>query len=244
MNKTKIIGSVLVLVVIVGLIFFTGGAGSQQTSGLDVIDTASGFYDQWLAASKDATVEPSLDELAESPILSKALRTKIAEARETTGTSTDPVLCQTKTPEAISIRRVFEDTEKAEVLVTSRDKKVTDQALVTLMGLDGSWYIDNIECSLGEFEPEREFTFEKEGFLLKGSIPAPFNKNNWHLVFEENGQTGNVVPLFFDTTSECTSLKGEKALCNVAQFTEASKASIQGQMTERGVTVKFLKLVK
>ena len=171
MNKTKIIGAVLVLIVIGGLVWFLskgeGGPGGQQVSNLDVIDTVGNFYGQWLTAIKEpTTAEPNRVTLMKSPLLSKELKARLAK-ESTLDASPDPVLCQTKTPENISTIRIFEETDKAQVLVISRDKKVTEQAIVTLAKLDNGWYIDKIECSAGEFAPEREFSFEKECNLLK-----------------------------------------------------------------------------
>ena len=236
----------MILAVIIGLIWFTSkGSSEQQTSRFDATDTVINFYDQWLKAAQEPTdADPDQKTLAKSPILSKALRDRLVKAQKNPDTTPDPVLCQTVTPEDISTRRVYEDAEMAQVLVMSRDKDVTEQAVVTLMKINDGWYIDNIECSPGEFAPEREFSFEKEGNLLKGSIPAPYNPEDWHLVFEQEGVPGNVVPLFFDSKSECTILDGDKTSCTPDQFTEATKVFVRGQMSERGVNVNFLEFVK
>ena len=246
MKKTKIIGVVVVLLAIICLIwFFTRGSGEQQVSKLDAVDTVRNFYDEWLkAAQQPTTTEPNLETLAKSPILSKLLRAKIASARKDSKTTTDPVLCQTTVPEAISTRNVYTNENEVQTLITSKDKKVTNQALVTLNKYNNGWYINDIQCSLGEFAPEKEFSFEKEGFLLKNSIPKPYDSKNWHLVFEENGKPGNVVPLFFNSESQCTSLDGSKSVCKPDKFTEAIKVSIHAQMTERGANVKQLEFIK
>lgn len=246
MNKTKIIGIVAVLVIVIALIWgFSKGGGRQEVSMFDPTDTVTTFYDQWLKAVKEPeTAVPDLKTLAKWPVLSKTLRDKIAEAQKNSDTTTDPVLCQTVAPESYSTRRVYESAEEVQILVMSRDTSVTEQAIVTLMSLDGGWYINEIECSLGEVAPVREFTFEKEGFLLKDSLPAPYDTKKWHLVFEENGVPGHVAPLIFDSASECTNLAGDKASCKTDDFQEATKVSVQGQMTERGATVSFLSIVE
>lgn len=246
MKKIKIVGVVVVLVAIVGLVwFFNKGPAMQQVSRLDVIDTVGGFYSQWLKAVKDpASAVPNKSDLAKLPILSKELRGRLTETLKQSGATLDPVLCQTVIPEKISTRAVYENTDKAQVLVMSRDKKVTEQALISLIKFNDGWYINDIQCSSGEFGAEREFSFEREGYLLKGSIPPPYNSKNWHLVFEENGQVSNVVPLFFDSESQCTSLDGSKSVCKPDQFIEATKVFVHGQMTERGVSVKRQEFVK
>ena len=241
--KTKIIiGAVVVLAVVI--VLFTRDSTEQQVSKLDVTDTVKGFYDGWLKAAGQPTIDPNRATLAKSPILSKKLRNQLISALKNSETTIDPVLCQTVIPENISTRTVFENEDGAQILITSQDKKVAEQEVVTLKRYNDGWYIHNIECSLGEFAPEREFSFEREGYLLKGSMPPPYNSKNWHLVFEENGELGHVVPLFFDANSQCTSLDGIKAVCKPAEFKEATKVFIQAQMTERGATVKNLKFVK
>jgi len=243
MKKITIIGVIVVLVVVFALVF-TMGSTEQQVSKLDATDTVRDFYDNWLKATQQSTTDPDRATLAKSPILSKELKNRLVSALKQSGTASDPVLCQTAIPENISTRTVFENAEQAQILVTSKDKKVTEQAIVTLMKYKEGWYIDDIECSLGEFAPEREFSFEREGHLLKGSIPPPYDSKNWHLVFEENNELGHVVPLFFSSESQCTSLDKSKSVCKPDQFTEATKVFIRGQMNERGVSVKQLEFVK
>ena len=256
MKKTNIIWLVVVLVVIVALAwFFTKGSGQQLVQQLNPQQTVStslptdivaGFYDQWLTAAQQPTTTPSLATLAQSPILSPSLRTNIANVQKTaTSTTIDPVLCQAIVPAAISTRTVVMATDTAQILVTSRDTKVTNQALVLLNKLNGGWYINDIQCSLGEFAPVREYSFEQEGYLLHGSIPKPYDPKNWYLVFvDQNGLAGNVVPLFFDAKTQCTALDGTVSVCNPNQFTEATKVSVHAQMTETGADVVKMEFVK
>lgn len=243
----KIIKIIVVLAVIAGLVwFFKGGSIAPQVSNkLDAVDTVSSFYGEWLKAVKEpGTADPSKATLSKSPILSKEFRAKIESAGKDGSATVDPVLCQTTPPEAISQRSVFVRENEAQILITSKDKNVTNQAIIDLKKSNESWYINDVKCTLGEFEPEREFSFENEGFLLKGSIPKPYNPKNWHLVFEENGQAGHVAPLFFDKDSQCTSLDGSKAVCAPDKFVETSKVSVHAQMTEKGATVKKMEFVK
>jgi hypothetical protein len=246
MKKIIIFVVIVVLVAIAGLTWsFTKGSARQQVSRLDAIDTVGDFYDKWLkAVQQPTTADPDQAALAKSPILSKVLRTRLVSAQKNPTTTPDPVLCQTVIPENIATRVVYELEDKAQVLVTSRDKSATEQATVTLIKHNDGWYVDDIECSPGEFAPEREFSFERGGNLLKGSIPPPYNPKNWHLIFEENGELGHVVPLFFDSESQCTSLSGSKSVCKPDQLVETTKVFIRGQMTERGASVKQLEFVK
>ncbi len=245
MKNIKIIGAVVGIIIIIGLAwYFTKGSSEQQVSTLDAVDTTEKFYQEWLSAVRQpATAIPNLATLAKSSILSKSLRERLVSAQKS-GDAMDQVLCQTTVPEEIAMRRVALSDTEVQILVTSKDKNVTNQALVTLNKLGEGWYVNDIHCSLGEFAPDREFSFEKEGFLLKDSIPSPYNPKNWHLVFEDNGEQGHVVPLLFDTASTCTSLDGSKAVCKPEQFVEAIKVFVRSQMTERGAQVKQLEFVK
>lgn len=245
MKKIKIIGIAVVLIaVVVFAVVYAKGASVQQVSKLDVTDTVSDFYSNWLKAAKDSNASPSRADLAKAPILSKTLRDKLVSEVKNPSSDIDPVLCQTVVPENFSTRNTYQTDTEAQILVTSKDKNVSGQAVFTLTKLNDGWYVNTIECSLGEFAPDKEFSFESEGFLLKDSIPAPYNKKNWHLVYEEKGVQGNVVPLIFDKDSQCIDLDGKKAVCKPDQLTETAKTSIKGQMTEYGVSVKQLQLIK
>ncbi|MFZ2049050.1 MAG: hypothetical protein WAV25_02020 [Minisyncoccia bacterium] len=243
--KKIITFGVIVVLVVIGLFMRGSFGGSQQISKLDTIDTVGNFYNDWLKALKDPTTVPNLVTLSKTSYLSKPLRTRITDAqKDQTPNHLDPVLCQTVIPQSISIRRVFETADKAEVLVMSRDNTVTSQAIIELNKLKGGWYINEIKCSLGEFAPEKEFSFEQKGFLLKASVPIPYNSKNWHLVYEENGQKGNVIPLFFDSTSKCINIDKSESICKPDQLTEATEVFVQGQMTESGISIKRLEFVK
>jgi len=250
MNKKIIIWGVIVVVLVAGGVWmFTKGdsstdGGAQSTTKLDAVDTVEGFYGDWLTALKSpTTADPNLATLATSDMLSKTLSEQIVKA-QALGTKPDPVMCQKVVPEGISTRTIYEKDKEAQMLVTSRDKKVAESAIVTLTKSGDEWTIEKIECSLGEVAPVKEFSFEKQGFLLKTSVPKPFDSKNWHLVFEENGELGHVVPLFFDTKSQCIKTDGTKAVCKPAEFKEATKVMVYGQMSERGATVVKLEFVK
>lgn len=246
MKKKIIIWVAVIAVLALGAYFGRNLIGGQKVLMQDPADIVSDFYTQWLkAAQEPATANPNRSTLAKSPILSKALRTKIENAqKDLNATTTDPVLCQNTTPQNITIRDVYKNAQEAQLLVTSKDKRVTNEALVILKSLKGGWYIDDIQCSAGEVAPQKEFSFDNQGFLIKSSVPKPFDPKNWHLVFTENGEAGHVVPLFFSSSSQCTAQDGTQSVCNPSQFSETEKVSVQGQMTERGVDVVKLEVVK
>ena len=250
-RQKLVIGSavvgVVLLAVLVGL-FFRGGDSPfgepvQEVSTLDPIDTTLDFYDAWLRAVQSTTTDPYAEELHTTPILGHELRKHIADAEGRAAGELDPVLCQTKTPVEISGRPVYESEERAQVLVRSREKGWQEQAVVTLVRHNEGWYIGDISCSSGEVAPEREFDFEMEGFLLK-SVEPPLDSQYWHLVFEQNGQQGHVVPLFFSAESRCTDADGNEGVCAPDTFIEPSRAMVRGAMTDAGVEVKRVEMVE
>ncbi len=215
----------------------------QQVAIGEPVDIVLDFYTPWLAAVQSTTTDPFKEGLAKSPILSFELSKKIRSVKFDPATRTDAVLCQASVPTQITARPVFQDEENAQVLVVSRDKNVTEQAVITLTRYNDGWYLSDIQCSPGEFAPEREFSFDMEGFLLK-SVQAPLKTGTWHLVFEQNGQPGHVVPLFFNAESICQDFDGSTAACDSSTFIEPSKARVQGEMSETGVTVKRLQHIE
>jgi len=244
----KVIILVLAVVVIGGIMRFANGPerdplGLESVKYTEAADAVDGFYGLWLKAAQDSTALPDRATLATFPTLTTELSTKVVAAL-TSGATLDPVLCQSVVPQSITIRNVYAQANIAQSLVTSKDKNVTKQAVVSLSKSGDRWLISEIQCTDGEVAPEREFSFDKEGFLIKGSVPKPYNNKNWHLVFTQDGKAGNVVPLIFDTKSQCTSLEGVKAVCKPEQFKETSQVRVRGGMTERGATVMYLEFVK
>lgn len=243
MNKqTRTISIILIIVVLAVLVWVFSAwekpAGKQEVAQGDPITVVLDFYDPWVKAVQSKLTDPYREELASNPILSRKLRDRLEDAEDRPEGETDPVLCQSSAPKGISARSVFEDEESAQVLVMSTQEGQYGQAAVTLNKLNGGWYIDDIECSSGERAPEREFSFEKEGHLLKDNVPAPLDPQYWHLVFEQNGQAGHTVPLFFDAESVCENADGDESTCNTDEFAETTKVIVKGEMTESGVEVK------
>jgi hypothetical protein len=248
-QRGVVIAGIIVLIVI-GLVVwkFVGTDDSSRVKNQEVssdkpINMVLDFYDLWLSAKRSTSTNPYQEGLAEDPILSKELRAKLIDSKDQPESGLDPVLCQTTVPEQISTRPISELENKAEILVVSSDKSMTEQAIVTLRHLKGGWYIDDIQCTPGEFAPEREFSFEMDGFLLK-SVPAPYATGKWHIVFEQDQEKGHVAPLLFSSESMCEGFDGKISVCDPNKFIEPVVISVQGQMTEAGVEVKNLKMIK
>ncbi len=255
-NRTSVIGGVLavILVIVTVLVLYTGyvsnndeqdhAADYQEVSVGDPVDIVLDFYNPWLEAVKSTSTDPYTAGFSTSRILSQELRDVLALSQvDAGGTNIDPVLCQSTVPERVSGRIVSQQDDMARVLVMAKEKELTAQSVFVLKRATNGWYIDSIRCSPGEFGPAREFSFEKEGYILK-RVPAPFDAAYWHIVFEENGEHGHVAPLFFDATSSCTSLNSGTTMCLPDQFTEATKIHVYGQMTEAGVAVTRLEFLE
>jgi hypothetical protein len=214
----------------------TQGGTEQVVSASDPLDIVLNFYGPWLEARQSTSTDPYALQLGNNPLLSESLRQQLMTAEGRAEGDIDPVLCQTTVPESIRARMVSESPDLARVLVNAKDKTITAQSVATLKRFNDGWYIDSIACAPGEFEEPREFSFEREGNILK-QVPAPYNPEYWHIVFEENGIPGHAAALFFGATSTCTNFDGSEAVCDPAQFIEGVKIRVVGQMTETGVDV-------
>ncbi|MCF7815861.1 MAG: hypothetical protein K9M10_03800 [Candidatus Pacebacteria bacterium] len=250
-QKILIFGGVAVAVIIVGVLMTRSSTPKQEDQKLseqavaigEPVDVALDFYNLWLDARKAIDTDPYQSGLANKEFLSKELQARLIATQGRVESEADPVLCQVVVPKGGKGRVVSQDQDGSRILITAKDKELTGQAIFTLLRHNDGWFINNIECAPGEFDLPREFSFEKEGFILK-SVPPPLNPEYWHLVFEENGELGHFVPLFFDEASSCTSFDGEQTTCTPDQFVEAKKAHAYGQMTELGVEVKRLEFLE
>ena len=134
MKKITIL--VVVLVLIGGGIWLTkrspdGSIGPQMAKYTEPADAVDAFYKDWLKAVQDPATTPNRATLATSPLLTKELSAQVTTALQS-GATLDPVLCQSAVPQGITIRNVYTQADKAQILVTSKDKSVTKQAVVTL----------------------------------------------------------------------------------------------------------------
>lgn len=244
-KKLLLLASIAVFVIgviLVALSLWKGGVPvlggiKQEVVMGEPLDVVLDFYTQWHTAALSTTTNPYQAGLNQAVLFSKELRERFSQPHE----GIDPVLCQTVIPERIAARTVFAREQDAQVLITARKPATsTEQAIVSLKALNGGWYISGITCAPGEFAPDREFTFEHEGFLLK-QVPPPLDANHWHIVFEDNGELGHFAPLFFSSTSTCI-IDGNTTACNPDALTETAKVSVRGQMSEYGVDVVSLEV--
>lgn len=201
------------------------------------------FYTQWLADSKSTSTTPYESGLLNSSFLNSEVKFQIerAHAKYKKG-DIDPVLCTPFRPKNIETNVIFNKDGKAVIVVTPRGQKVKTehQAIVGLTVVDSKWQITKIDCSIGEAGPVKEFDFEHTGSLLKEDIQAPYDNQNWHLIYEQEAEPGYVLPLTFNAESICINLDGTESVCDSTQLKEATKVFIQAGMTETGAIVKRL----
>jgi len=250
MNKKIILVAVIAISLLLIIVVYLRDRGAENSDsdaqaelGIS-LDVVSPFYNDWLDAAKSTSTDPYQAGLATDSRLSESVKSYIATAQADTESTLDPVLCQSSVPPRIGAKLSYELDGKAQYLLLARGVGVTpEKAVVSLEVVDGAWLITDIECVSGEEGPVREFSFEREGFLLK-SPQAPLDPNLWYLVFEENGQNGHTAPLYFDAASMCVANDETESVCEPTQFINPSQALVKGEMTESGVEVKRVEFIQ
>lgn len=246
-QKNLIIAAVVVLLVIAGGIFafkdqLPGDLGKKEVVKKETPNSVTiDFYNKWLDDVKSTTTSPFQSGLINNEVLSSEVRAQIERANKNkVRGDVDPVLCQIKIPNRIDVDNISTTDNKAVVVVKPRDKRIKTehQAVVGLTLVEDKWLITKIDCMVGEMMVEKEFDFEKSGVLLKDSIEAPYSKDTWHLVYEQETQTGFVVPLTFDAGSICIGTDKTESPCDPTKLTETTKVFVQAGMTETGAIVK------
>lgn len=250
-NRNLFILAAVILLVVAVVIFVIKQKGTNVEPTVkqvvlqgEAIDIALDYYNNWLDAAQSTTTNPYDQGLDKLDWLGTEVKDYLVKTK-TDESNLDPVLCQTVVPEKIGAKPVFETPTKAQYMIIARGTAAdkSQQSIVTLESLDGGWYISNIACGNGETAPAREFTFEKEGYLLK-SVPPPLDSNYWHLVYKVDGVDGYTAQLFFSETSVCVLTDGTESPCNTNNFDEPSKVMIKGQMTEAGAEVSRVEFIK
>jgi len=244
-KKIIIIGGAVLAIIAVSVSLFksskdSDGVSETQIPQEEALDVTMVFFDQWLAESQSTTTDPFQSGLINSTRISDEVRNMILDKKANKAEGDlDAVFCQLTVPERLGGKEIFKADTEAQIMILARgfETKSPYQTVATLSAVDGLWQITKIECLQGEVPPEREFDFERSGFLLK-SVPAPYTAGNWHLIYEENGTPGHVLPLFFDAESICVALDGTEAVCDPNQFVEPAKALLQADMLDTGADVR------
>ena len=234
--KKTIIGVVAVIVIIVIAVLALQKDGGEKWNGIEgaPIDIAIGFYTNWIDVKNAEDMDDAADELLETAPLADGLKETLEDNLHA---EVDPVMCRSYDEPQLRTIPVFEREDTAQYIMQATRGEFTEgYAVVDLSGRDGQWQIENIECAYGDIAPEdREFNFDQTGGLLK-NVPAPYDSNFWHLVFEDRGQIG-VVPLRFTDTTTCVTTEGEEVACDDSFLIEAMDAHVYGHMAEDGAEV-------
>lgn len=244
MNK-KLVIIILGVFIVGGLLLMSLGnysvmnfnSKSSVTLAGDPLDTVNGFFNDWLNARTSTSSDPYALNLPSDTRLATSTKEYIQTADRTS--TKDPVLCLTQLPPRIGAKPVFKLADTAQYVVVARGVGgvTPDRAVVDLSIVDDVWLITKIECISGESAPEREFAFERTGYLLKHNEP-PLDPNTWYVVFAENGEDGHIAPLHFSDQSICVDAGAAESVCDPNSFTNAIQATVKGGMSEAGVDVK------
>ncbi len=251
MNIRKILIPALLLLAIALVVAWASLSDKKTDSGITIDDSPGvegdsrgivlDFYEVWMEARRSTTTDPYAAKLVPTAAFSKDLNQKIADAENDFRTNEkDPILCQYEVPEKLRVKVIFENEKAAQLLITPKENTLATQVVVDLdKRAEGFWLIKDISCGSGEQAPDvGEFSFDREGFLMKDSLPAPLDSQYWHLVFEQNGVMGHTAPLFLSGESNCILKDGEEKVCTDEVLFETMRVTVKGSLTEAGVDVK------
>lgn len=220
-----------------------------ETQGFDgePLDIALDFYEKWSSAKASTSTDPYTEGLAKSTVLSLALSKEITDNEGAYKTEQkDIIICDASVSQDVKAKEVFSNESKAQILIFPKDKNTRGiQVIVSLSGEGGYWKITDISCGAGEQDLNQgEFSFDYEGLLLKQSVPAPLDKNMWHLIFTQEDVPGYTTPLIFGDDSLCVLENKTEKVCSDSLLYETKKVRAKGDMTEAGLDVKRLEFVK
>jgi len=226
--KKIVIGVVAVVVIVIAIMQLRGGEEKWNGVAGEPIDIAIEFYTNWVERVG------GLDEVLKEAPVAESLKDML---KENASAEVDPVACRAFDETQVRTRAVFEREDTAQYIMQVTKGDLTEgYAIVDLSGKNGEWQIKNITCAYGDVAPEKgEFNFSQEGGLLK-NVPAPYDANFWHLVYESEGQIG-VVPLRFTEASACITLDGDTVSCNGDFLIEAMDVHVYGNLSEEGAEV-------
>ena len=240
-SKKRIIAIIAILIVAIGstTAWYLTRPEPARVVPDDALDVTLDFFNGWLAVRKDTSKDRVVGLSEVGTNLRESLRTELTSKVATLENgAVDPILCISYVPEKLGAKVVYEATTTAEIMVIPRgtETPLASPAIVTLTKDGEFWKIDAINCSSGETDTEREFTFDITGRLLK-NVPPPLNPEFWHLVFEQDGVGGYTAPLSFASTSLCSFNNEAGEPCNLERLYETANVRIEGNMTEAGVDV-------
>lgn len=218
----------------------SGEIDISQSPENDPLDVASDFVSGWIDAQQ-ATITPSVAEYVAAS--GDILTTAAAEAilARVGDESVEAITCQATLPARVGSKIVFADDLRAEVSVIARGaEKSPRQAIVTMQRTATDWEIISHECIDLANPVIAEFTFDRAGRLAKGSVPAPYDNTQWHVLYLDGERVG-IAPLTFTDQSQCETAD-ETATCAPDQLSENTLVEIKGDLTEAGAVVRQMTL--
>jgi hypothetical protein len=174
-------------------------------------------------------------------LLGEELKRSVKGVKKQSKADIDAVLCQPIIPEDTAARIVYDDEERTEIVITSKIEGIYNQAVYNVFKTEQGQYIDSIRCTEGEVAPDREFTFENEGFLAK-NVPAPYTSGRWHIAYVENKEL-ILAPINTNDSSVCIQSNGDEGACNLTDDLEAKQVKVYGDLSETGVEVKKIEFL-
>jgi hypothetical protein len=245
--KKYLIGGAVLLLVIAALVWqlVLKDDAPRTPKTIEPLDVTLAFFSDWREALATSSA-PSVSDLLATTTVTTALRDRLlADIGEDMNKAKETLFCGTDLPNRVRAKVVYENaSSSAEMLVMAKyDNASSTNSLpfVKLVFEAPFWRIDSISCSAGDVIPDREYSFEQTGRLLK-QVPKPYDSTQWHLVFTEDGTPGHVAMLIFTPESRCTE-NGTTTPCDPGALKETAEAKIQGQATESGITVVNLDLI-
>jgi|GEM_PF-1906763 len=236
MNNKKVIGILAIVVIIIAVVFLQMREGGEKWNGVagEPIDIAIDFYTNWVHLQDIEATADQLNTFLETAPMAAGVKEML---KSNLSADIDPVACRAFDEVEVRTRKVFEREDTAQyIMQVTKGDPTEGYAVVDLSGRGGEWQIENVECAYGDVAPERgEFNFDQVGGLLK-NVPAPYDANFWHLVFETEGQIG-VVPLRFADGSECVTAEGNAVSCDEGFLVEAMDVHVYGHLDEAGAEV-------
>lgn len=248
MNKKLLIGVLAIIIVGIAVLASSylkpGTDGGNGTAAVvpvteDPVETLREFVNQWIDVRNDPNTNPYEEQLASYEHLTDEMRQTIATAEDDFfAQNYDPVLCTTTIPTKLRTRATARSDAWAEITILNRNETSRPIAFAQLVGVDGVWKINRIDCNTAETAPRQgEYSFERTGYLLKHSVQPPLDPSNWYLVYESNGTMGYTAMLHFDESSVCKKSDESTIACNDDGLVETMHVQVRGDMTEAGVSV-------
>lgn len=247
----KSIKIILLALVVLGAVFFAIqflGNGDMSTKNQpsrpteDPLDVALSLAGNWLLNLQSTTSIPLADFLAGVDYIHDDVAAKLLTGAAV-DSEIDPILCQQNTPARVGAKPVYVSDYESQVMVVARGgEKTPQQSLITLEAVDGQWLIVDVSCSNGEVgKPVGEFSFVQTGRLVRQSVPAPYDSETWHVIFNNEDGSIGVVPLYWYETSVCVKDEVSES-CNLDDLEEGQVVRVLANMTEQGADVGRIEL--